>query len=40
MREAIFKKLKKEKPILEWAVKLQRHARRDRLKVLKKKGLI
>ena len=39
-REEMLKKLKGEEEFTEWAVKAQRASRRDRLKKLKKKGLL
>jgi len=39
-KEEMMEKLEKEKEIEDWAVKLQHKAREERLKELKKKGLI
>lgn len=38
--EELRKQLKKEQPVMDWAVKLQRAARSGRLAELKRKGLI
>ena len=39
-KEEMLQKLKEEKEITDWAVDLQRRARKDRVEALKKKGLI
>ena len=39
-KEEMLKKLKEQKEIIDWSVDLQTRARKDRIKELKKKGLI
>lgn len=39
-KEEMLKKLKEQKEIIDWSVDLQNRARKDRIKELKKKGLI
>ncbi|MAG15871.1 hypothetical protein CMO88_02315 [Candidatus Woesearchaeota archaeon] len=39
-KEEMLKKLKGEEAFTQWAVKAQRESRRDRLKKLKRKGLL